>query len=82
MVRDVSGPEVDYVLDRRGDYIPIEVKWSDKPKVQDAKHIKKFIAEYPEATRGYIICRTPHRYEVSPGILALPWQEMESILST
>jgi hypothetical protein len=28
-----------------GSVIPIEVKWTDSPKSQDAKNIEKFVAE-------------------------------------
>ncbi len=44
--RDSAGPEIDYVLDMGHQYIPIEVKWTDKPNLSDARHLKKFISEY------------------------------------
>lgn len=74
--RDAAGPEVDYVLDVAHRYIPIEVKWSDKPNESDAKHLKKFIEEYPSVTQAYIVCRTPYRYQITEKITALPWQEI------
>lgn len=79
--RDLAGPEVDYVLDAAHRYIPIEVKWTDKPNINDAKHILKFLSEYKETDQGYIICRTPHRYKLTDHITALPWQELPSILT-
>ncbi len=77
--RDSAGPEIDYVLDVAQHYIPIEVKWSDKPNLSDARHILKFMEEYPQAKQGYIVCQTPHRYKIHDKILALPWQEIASI---
>lgn len=78
--RDTAGPEIDFVLDIAHQYIPIEVKWSDQPDITDAKHLLKFIDEYPECKKGYIICRTPQRYKITQNILALPWQELKTVL--
>ncbi len=58
-----------------------EVKWSDKPNMADAKYIIKFMHEYPEALQGYIICRTPQRYQITEKIMALPWQEIQTLFS-
>ncbi|MDA9271878.1 AAA family ATPase [bacterium] len=77
--RDTAGPEIDYVLDVAHRYIPIEVKWSDKPDMNDARHLKKFIEEYPCTTLAYIICQTPARYKLSENIMVLPWQEIHTI---
>jgi len=80
--RDTAGPEIDYVLEASHQYIPIEVKWSDKPNEFDAKHLKKFLIEYPETKEAYIICRTPRAYRLTPHITALPWQEIPSIFES
>ena len=77
--RDTAGPEIDYVLDIAQHYLPIEVKWTDKPDIQDARHILKFMAEYPHVDTAYIVCQTPHRYRISEKIIALPWQEIAYI---
>ena len=77
--RDTAGPEIDYVLDISHQYIPIEVKWTDKPDLSDARHLKKFIEAYPDVERAYIVCQTPTRYKLSEQIMALPWQEVHMI---
>lgn len=77
--RDLAGPEVDFVIDVAKNYIPVEVKWSEQPKMADARHLKKFIAEYPGTEGGYVVCRTPHRYHITDNIIALPWQELDFI---
>ena len=79
--RDMSGPEIDYILDINGRYFPIEVKWSDRPDSYDTRHLKKFMAEYLTAETAYIVCQTPHRYQISDNIFALPWQEIASIFN-
>lgn len=78
--RDSSGIEIDYVLDLAGEYIPIEVKWSEQPTLKDARHLQKFLSEYDNANKGYIICRTPTAIQLTENISALPWQELNKIL--
>jgi uncharacterized protein len=80
--RDTAGPEIDYVLDMAHHYLPIEVKWTDKPDISDAKHLSKFMAENPQAKQAYIICRTPQRYKITRNIMALPWQEISSLFES
>jgi predicted AAA+ superfamily ATPase len=77
--RDTAGPEIDFILDTADRYIPIEVKWSDRPNADDARHLKKFIYEYPEVEIAYVVCRTPRRYKIADKIMAIPWQEIETI---
>lgn len=79
--KDSAGAEIDYVLDIAHEYIPIEVKWSEMPKNTDAKHLVKFLDEYPEAQEAYIICRTPHRYRLGKKIMVIPWQEIRTLFN-
>ncbi|MCX7121539.1 MAG: ATP-binding protein [Gammaproteobacteria bacterium] len=78
--RDSAGPQVDFVLDVEHEYIPIEVKWSDKPDRSDVKQLEKFMAEYPEAKLAYVICRSPNRYKITEKIMALPWNEIAGLV--
>ncbi len=55
--QDHAGPEVDYVLEYNKQYLPIEVKWTKTPTMADAKHLLKFMQEYPCIKPAYIICR-------------------------
>ncbi len=80
--RDSAGPEVDYVIDVSRTFYPVEVKWSDAPKEKDARHLIRFLNEYPEADKGYIICRTPRRYKVNDAVTAVPWQQMGELLDS
>jgi len=72
--RDPDGPEVDWVLDCEGVYVPIEVKWTDSPETSDARHLHCFLSEYPTAGQGYIVCRVPRKTKISEQVTALPWQ--------
>lgn len=78
--KDSAGPEIDFVLDYFGKYIPIEVKWSDKPDNHDARHLKKFMQEY-QCEYAFIVCQTPRRFVVDEKIIALPWQEIKDIFT-
>lgn len=77
--RDHSGPEVDYVIQQGDCFIPIEVKWNDRPVEKDARHLKLFLEEYPAAKKAYIICQTPKPYLLSPNVIVLPWQEISAV---
>lgn len=76
--RDHAGPEVDYVLEREKEYIPVEVKWTETPTKQDAKHLVKFMQEY-SCQRGYIICRCPRPMLIHENVYALPWQQLHTV---
>ncbi len=77
--RDTNGPEVDWVVEKPGEYLPIEVKWTDKPTTAHAKHLNLFLSEYP-GKKGYIVCRVPYRQKISPQIEAVPWQEIPELM--
>ena len=73
--RDAAGPEIDYVLEISGQYIPIEVKWTERPRRDDARHVIPFLAEQGAklAPHGYVICRCPRPERLDDRVLALPW---------
>jgi len=74
--RDSSGPEVDWVLSRNDELFPIEVKWTDKPSLRDAKHLELFLNEYPKAKKGYIVCQVSHNQILSKNIEAISWKDI------
>jgi predicted AAA+ superfamily ATPase len=75
--RTKSGIEVDFILEQKGKLTPIEVKWTDRPTLSDARHLKNFLADNPKAAaRGYIVCRCQHPLELAPNIHAIPWQNL------
>jgi len=78
---DSSGVKVDWVVEQPDCWIPIEVKWTDTPRAQDAKHLKTFIKEYNKAKHGYIVCQTPHQMKIADNITAIPWQELSALIS-
>lgn len=77
--RDPDGPEVDWVIEQQGKYLPIEVKLSERPTERDARHVRVFMKEY-RASRGLIVCTAPRPMVVAPGVTAVPWPDLPSIL--
>ncbi|MFH1288300.1 MAG: ATP-binding protein [bacterium] len=79
--RDPDGPEVDWVVDENGIYIPIEVKWTENPTSSDIRHLEVFISEYKSAETGFLICRVPRRAKLSEKVFALPWQCINDVFN-
>lgn len=77
--RDADGVEVDWIIERHNEYIPIEVKWTENPHPGDAKHLKTFLNEYPQAKIGYVVSRVNRRQKLAERIFAIPWQELPTI---
>jgi predicted AAA+ superfamily ATPase len=77
--RDADGVEVDWIVERHNEYIPIEVKWTENPHPGDAKHIKTFLHEYPNAKNGYVVSRANRKQKLADRIFAIPWQELPTI---
>jgi uncharacterized protein len=78
--RDQTGIEVDWVIDKDNQYIPVEVKWTQNPSSRDARHVSTFIEEYSNSSRGYVICRIPRAQKLADGVIALPWRDLNTIL--
>ena len=79
--RDPDGPEVDWVIEISGEYIPVEVKWSDSPNIKHAKNIHTFLKEYKNTNnKGYIVCRTDKPVKLSESITAIPWQDLSTLV--
>lgn len=79
--RDPDGPEVDWIVDRGGTYVPVEVKWTDVPGGRDIRHLEIFLAEYSNAPRGFVVCRAPRRSRITDRIDAVPWQELPAVFA-
>lgn len=78
--RDPDGPEVDWVIDAEGIFIPLEVKLTENPASSDIRHLEVFLSEYKSAKAGFLICQVPRKTKLSEKIFALPWQSIDEIL--
>lgn len=73
-LRTKDGAEVDYIVELNRQFIPIEVKWTERPNRDDARHIIPFLEEQGKAApMGYVICRCPRPEQLHERVLALPW---------
>jgi predicted AAA+ superfamily ATPase len=81
--RDPDGPEVDWIIDYQGRYLPIEVKWTSTPNIKHGKHLVTFRQEYSNQTmhRGYIVCRTASALKLTEWLWAIPWQQLPEIVN-
>jgi predicted AAA+ superfamily ATPase len=77
--RDPDGPEVDWVVDEDGIYIPLEVKLTENPAPSDIRHLEVFLREYKSAKAGFLLCRVPRKAKLSEKVFALPWQSIDEI---
>jgi predicted AAA+ superfamily ATPase len=75
-LRTKDGAEVDFIVELRGETIPLEVKWTRSPSSRDLTHITYFLKENPNANRGYVVCRCPRPMKLSETITAIPWQHL------
>jgi predicted AAA+ superfamily ATPase len=73
-LRTKAGAEVDFIIARRGQLTPIEVKWTEHSTLAEARHLITFLKEHPQrAPRGYVICRCREALALNERITALPW---------
>ncbi len=72
--RTATGEEVDFVIEAGRSLLPIEVKATARPRVDDAKHLRVFREEYGRRCRPGLVLHTGDAIEwLAPGILAAPW---------
>lgn len=72
--RSKDGAEVDFIVEHKHKLVPIEVKWTERPSLKDARHMLKFLQEKRgQAIHGYLICRCPRPLRLHENITALPW---------
>ncbi len=74
--RDPDGPEVDWVVQRQDSWLPIEVKWTERPTLAHIKHLEVFMNEYPQAREALVVCRCDRPLRLSPRVKAVPWTDL------
>lgn len=76
-LRTKGGMEVDLIVALGGRFTPIEVKWTDRPTSQDARHLHAFLDDHPDkAPHGFIVCRCERPQAISSRVTAMPWWMM------
>jgi hypothetical protein len=65
--------ETDFVWEAPREDVPIEVKWTARPRPVDARHLETFIDEFPRrAHRGLLVCRCPEPQQLTERVRAVP----------
>jgi predicted AAA+ superfamily ATPase len=71
--RSKAGYEIDFIVESKGNTIPVEVKWTEKPDFHDAKHLLTFIGENRNCEEGFVVCRCPRPMQIHEKVKAIPW---------
>ena len=75
--RTAAGTEVDLVIDRGNELMPIEIKVSATPRPEMASGIVRFRADLgPRAGRGYVVHPGAMRLPLAPDVIALAFAEL------
>jgi len=73
-LRSKDGAEIDFIIEIDRRLIPVEVKWTQHPRRDDARHVARFLEEHTaSAPHGFVICRTPRPQLVHDRVMAIPW---------
>jgi predicted AAA+ superfamily ATPase len=75
--RLASGAEVDFVWETPREDLPIEVKWTERPRPEDARHVERFLEAHPNrARRGLVVCRCAEAQQLTRRVKAIPWRQL------
>ncbi len=75
--RTSYGVEVDFVFETPRQDLPIEVKWTARPRPSDARHVETFLDEFPDrARRGLVVCRCERAQQLTDRVRAIPWHDL------
>jgi len=72
--RTTKGAEVDFVIERGSDMLPVEVKSSSRVGLGDVKNLRVFLDEYSHRAKGGLLLYTGDDvFWLTDRILAVPW---------
>ena len=72
--RTAGGEEVDFVLERRGRLLAVEVKATPRPTHRDARHLRALLDEYGDTAHGALLLHAGNTTEwLSERVLSVPW---------
>ena len=80
--RDHNGPEIDWIVEWKNRWIPVEVKLTERLQPKHGRYLSQFIQENPrKASVGYIVFAGDRAGQIDQNIIALPWFELYKIFS-
>lgn len=72
--RSASGEEIDFVVETGGRLLPVEIKSTSRPDLNDTVHLRSFRREYGNRVRSGLLIHTGNTLEwLAPDVLAVPW---------
>ena len=72
--RTASGQEVDFVVERGRQLLPIEVKTTTRPRLSDAQSLSTFLEEYDDMAKGALLLHGgDETFWMRERVLAVPW---------
>ena len=75
--RTSKGAEVDLVIETPRELLPIEVKNTPSVRMEDARHLITFLAEYPDKASAALLVHTGQdTYWLTDKVLAVPWSRV------
>ena len=74
--RTAGGAEVDFVIELPDRLLPIEVKASPRVNHRDARHLRTFLTDYPNAPGALLLYDGDEVLWMGERILAAPWQRV------
>ncbi len=78
--RDHNGPEVDWVVEYRERWIPIEVKYVEKPLQKHIRHLETFMDENKrKSPKGFLVFLGEKPRKLTDRITALPWFDLGKV---
>lgn len=75
--RDQGGNEVDLIIEKDQELIPVECKFKELPQKRDIKGIMRLKTFYgsEHVSRGFIACPIDMAFDLEPGVTAVPGWE-------
>jgi predicted AAA+ superfamily ATPase len=75
--RDHNGPEIDWVVEYKNRWIPVEVKFVENPQKKHTRHLDLFLDENREnASKGFIVYLGKRPRKLSERVTAIPWFDL------
>ncbi len=71
--RTHAGEEVDFVVETSGRLLPIEIKSTTRPRIDDARHLRTFLSQYQKAEKGLLLHSGDQVEWLTPDVLSAPW---------
>ena len=73
--RTNHGNEVDFIIEKEGEIIPVEIKYTNSPKQKHIKNLQIFMEEY-KVKKGYLVGIFSRAQKLTDKITAIPWKEI------